>query len=243
MSSSQPIGAIFRINGLDRKDSMKHRRIQIAPSLLAADLSQLASEIKAIESAGVDAIHLDIMDGHFVPNLTFGFPVIERIRSLTKIPLDAHLMIENADCYIEKFARCGCDWISVHVEACMHLHRTLESIHEQKMKAGVAINPGTALIHVESVLDYCDFVLIMSVDPGYAGQKFIETSLDRVRNLKNMIGKRNVLVELDGGIRPTNFTEVYEAGVDIAVLGTGIFETKDYKKTVRELRALTHQTP
>ena len=211
--------------------------IQIAPSLLAADFSRLGDEIAALEKAKVDVLHLDIMDGHFVPNITFGFPVIESIRKLTKLPLDAHLMIENADRYLEEFKRVGCDWISVHVEASPHLHRTISRIKELGMKAGVAINPGTSLSSLSGILDFTDFILIMSVNPGFGGQKFISNSFDRVRELRKMLGNRKVQIQIDGGINKDNIHEAVTAGCDILVMGTGLFKLKNYSVSVPELRA------
>ena len=216
---------------------MKRHPIQIAPSLLAADLSRLGEEVHSLEQAGVDLFYFDIMDGHFVPNLTFGFSVIESLRRLTKLPFDAHLMIENADRYVEKFAEAVCNWVSVHVEACPHIHRTLQRIRSLGLKAGVAINPGTAISALSSVLDECDYTLVMSVNPGFAGQGFIGKALDRVRELKKDLGDSRVLIQMDGGIKVNNFVQVVEAGVDIVVMGTGLFEGKDYSKTVRTLRA------
>lgn len=214
----------------------KKEKFQIAPSLLAADLTRLADEIEALEKAGADLFHLDIMDGHFVPNLTFGFPVIEQMRSLTRLPFDAHLMIENPDNYLEEFAKVGCNWLSVHVEACAHLNRTINRIKELGMKAGVAINPGTSLSHLDAVLDEVDFVLIMSVNPGFGGQKFIPSSIDRVRELKNNIGKRPVKIQIDGGIKEANIHEVVAAGAEILVIGTGLLSAKDYSKAMKGLR-------
>jgi ribulose-phosphate 3-epimerase len=212
-------------------------KIEIAPSLLSSDFSRLGDEIRALEKAGADVLHLDIMDGHFVPNLTFGFPVIESIRKITKLPFDAHLMIANADRYLEEFKRVGCDWLSVHVEACPHLHRTVSRIRELGMKAGVAINPGTSLDTLDAVLGDVDYVLIMSVNPGYSGQKFISHSFDRVRELKKKIGTRAVRIQIDGGIKDANIREAVLAGAEIMVLGSGIFSAKDYSAQIAMLRA------
>ena len=216
---------------------MKRPGIMIAPSLLACDLTRIAEEVAAVEKAGADVLHLDIMDGHFVPNLTFGFPVLEAIRKLTKLPMDAHLMISNADRYLEEFARVGCKWLSVHVEACPHLHRTLSRIRELGMKAGVAINPGTSLFALESAIHYCDFVLVMSVNPGFGGQKFIPEMVERILELKKNLGGSKVMIQMDGGIKAENIGELYRAGVDCAVVGTGLFAQKDYKKTIAKLRS------
>ena len=209
-------------------------KVQIAPSLLAADLTRLGEEVAAVEAAGADVLHFDVMDGHFVPNLTFGFPVIEALRKITKLPIDAHLMIQNADAYLERFAQAGCNWLSVHVEACPHLHRTLSRIRELGMRAGVAINPGTPLSSLDAVLDGTDFVLIMSVNPGFGGQKFIDGTWDRVRELKKKAP--HVAIEIDGGIKESNAGQAIQAGAEILVVGTGLFGTKDYKATVKALR-------
>lgn len=176
------------------------------------------------------------MDGHFVPNITFGPPVIEKLRPLTKLPFDAHLMIENADRYLEDFQKAGCDWVSVHVEACPHLHRTLARIRELGMKAGVAINPGTSLAALDSVLGDLDYILVMSVNPGFGGQGFIPNSLERVKLLRKQVGS-NVLIEIDGGIKEHNIGDVHRAGADVIVVGTGLFSAKDYAERVKSLKA------
>lgn len=205
--------------------------------MLASDLSRLKEEVEALEKAGADVLHLDIMDGHFVPNLTFGFPVIESMRKHTKLPFDAHLMIQDADRYIDEFHRVGCNWLSVHIEACPHIHRTLGRIRDLGMKAGVAINPGTSLFALESVLKDIDYILVMSVNPGFGGQKFIAQSLDRVRELRKNLSDTKIKIQMDGGLKLENIKEVYEAGVDIAVVGTGIFGLGNYPKTISDLRA------
>lgn len=210
--------------------------VQIAPSLLAANFTKLAEEIQKLEKAGVDVLHLDIMDGHFVPNITFGFPVIEAIRKVTKLPFDAHLMIEDADRYLEEFKRVGCDWLSVHVEACPHLNRTLNRIKELGMRAGIAINPGTSLSALDGALFDADYVLIMSVNPGYGGQKFLPAAVDRVRELKKKIGAAKIEIQIDGGIKEQNAGEVVGAGASILVVGTGLLGTPDYAKTVQALK-------
>jgi len=210
--------------------------VQIAPSLLAANFTKLAEEIQKLEKAGVDVLHLDIMDGHFVPNITFGFPVIEAIRKVTKLPFDAHLMIEDADRYLEDFKKAGCDWLSVHVEACPHLNRTLNRIKELGMKAGIAINPGTSLSALDGALFDADYVLIMSVNPGYGGQKFLPSAIQRVKDLKAKIGTANIAIQIDGGIKEQNAGEVVAAGASILVVGTGLLGSSDYAKTVQALK-------
>lgn len=210
--------------------------VLIAPSLLASDLSRLGEEIAAIDKAGADVIHFDVMDGHFVPNITFGIPVIESVRKVSKLPFDAHLMISNADAYLDAFRKAGCDWLSVHVEACPHLNRTLQRIRELGMKAGVAINPGTSLSALDACLDDVDYVLIMSVNPGFGGQSFIGQSFDRVRELKKRLGSRPVKIQIDGGIKESNIGEAARAGVDIMVVGTGFFASKDYAVQMKKLK-------
>ncbi len=213
----------------------KSKSFQIAPSMLASDLSSLGEEIKQLEKAGIEVLHFDIMDGQFVPNITFGFPVLESLRKKTKLIFDAHLMIADADRYLEDFKKAGCDWLSVHIEACPHIHRTLQQIKKLGMKAGVAINPGTSLEQLNGVLDFADFILIMSVNPGFGGQSFIENSFERVKELKNRIGNRKVKIQIDGGIKKENIREAVVSGCDILVMGTGFFSFKDYKTAVAEL--------
>lgn len=224
---------------------MKHStisgRIKIAPSVLAGDLSRLAEEALAIERAGADFVHLDVMDGVFVPNFTFGPPVIAALRKQIRIPFDAHLMVQDPDRHIEDFVRAGCNWLSVHVEACPHLHRTLKRIQELGSKAGVAINPGTSLSAIDAVIGQADYFLIMSVNPGFAGQKFIPGSFDRVRELKNKLMGHPTPIEIDGGIGEANIDEAIAAGVDIAVAGTAVFGTKDYGKAIKSLQRGTIQ--
>jgi ribulose-phosphate 3-epimerase len=210
--------------------------IQIAPSLLACDLSKLGEEISAIDKAGADVIHLDVMDGHFVPNITFGIPVIESVRRYSKLPFDAHLMISNADRFLDAFKRAGCDWLSVHVEACPHLNRTLQRIRELGMRAGVAINPGTSLHALDACLDDVDYILVMSVNPGFGGQSFIGNSFDRVRELKKMLGSRKVQIQIDGGIKEANIHDAAQAGAECFVVGTGFFAATDYADQMKKLK-------
>lgn len=212
------------------------KKVLLAPSLLACDLSKLGDEIRAMESAGADILHCDIMDGHFVPNLTFGFPILERIRKLTKLPMDAHLMIENADRFLDDFARVGCNWLSVHIEACPHVNRTIQRIRELGMKPGIAINPGTALSSLDAVLPNVDFVLIMSVNPGFGGQKFIEGSFERVKELRAKLNPA-ASIQIDGGIKKENAADAVKAGADVLVMGTGLFAAADYKTAIQEVHA------
>jgi len=213
-----------------------NRKVLIAPSMLAADLSRLADEVQALEKAKADVLHFDIMDGHFVPNITFGIPVLESVRKKTALPFDAHLMITDADKYIDAFASIGCNWISVHVEACPHIHRTLSRIRELGMKAGIAINPGTSLSQVDSVLNEVDYVLVMSVNPGFGGQQFIPQTVKKLEELKQKIGKAKTTIEVDGGIKKHNIAEVASAGAEVIVVGTGLFEDKDYTAAIQQLR-------
>ena len=212
--------------------------IKIAPSILSADFSKLGDEIKAVEDAGADWIHVDVMDGHFVPNITIGPPVIESIRKVTDLPLDVHLMIENADCNIKSFADAGADILTVHVEACRHLNRTLQSIREHKVKAGVVLNPATPLSSLEEVLHEIDMVLLMTVNPGFGGQSFIPSMLDKISNLSDIMSNYEDEIELqvDGGVKPDNAGDIKESGATILVAGSAIFNSKDYTKAIQTLR-------
>lgn len=205
---------------------MNHK-IKIAPSLLSADFSILKDQILECENAGADIIHLDIMDGHFVPNITFGAPIIKSIRSVTHLPFDVHLMIENPDFYISDFVNAGADMISVHVEATMHLHRSLSLIKSFGIKSGIVLNPVTPLEFVYDALEYCDFVLLMSVNPGFGGQSFISSFIKKCERLANFINNNNltnVEIEVDGGIKADNIKQVVNAGANIIVSGSGVFE-------------------
>ncbi|RJQ68487.1 MAG: ribulose-phosphate 3-epimerase [Desulfobacteraceae bacterium] len=211
----------------------------IAPSILSADFTQLGQEIKAVESGGADWIHVDVMDGHFVPNITMGPLVVEAVRRSTALPVDVHLMIENPDRYIEAFAKAGSDYISVQVETCPHLHRTIHSIKEAGAKAGAVLNPATPLTCLDWVLADLDFVLIMSVNPGFGGQKFIPASLEKIRDLRIRIDKNglNTLIQIDGGINSRTVAQVVHAGADVLVAGSAIFGSGDYRSAIAQLKS------
>jgi ribulose-phosphate 3-epimerase len=218
--------------------------IEIAPSVLSADFVHLAREVEKVESAGANLVHLDIMDGHFVPNITIGPPVVASIRKITKLPLDVHLMIEKPDRYIDDFVKAGANWISVHVEADVHLDRTLRYLRENKILAGVALNPGTSLSTLDEVLSLADFILIMTVNPGFGGQKFIPSSLDKIRKLRKIIASNayNARIEVDGGIGANNLGDVIDAGAEIIVAGSAVFASpKGAAEAVRELREIAEQ--
>ncbi len=212
--------------------------VKIAPSILSADFSKLGEEIKAVEQAGADWIHIDVMDGHFVPNITIGPLVVEAVRKITELPLDVHLMIEDADKYIKDFAQAGADILTVHVEACPHLHRTIYHIKEQNVRAGVVLNPSTPLSSLEEVLHEIDMVLLMSVNPGFGGQTFISSLLDKTMNLKEIMGQyeHEFDLEVDGGIKVENAGEIKEVGANVLVAGSAIFNSKNYKKAIQQLR-------
>ena len=210
----------------------------IAPSILSADFSKLGDEIKAVEDAGADWIHVDVMDGHFVPNITIGPPVIESIRKVTSLPLDVHLMIENADRYIKSFSDAGADILSVQVEACPHLNRTIQIIEENKIRAGVVLNPGTPLSSLEEILHELDMVLLMTVNPGFGGQTFIPSMLGKISNLSDIMSnyENDIELQVDGGVKPDNAGDLKESGATVLVAGSAIFNSKDYKKAIKSLR-------
>src|SRR5687768_9339985 len=210
---------------------------EIAPSILSADFARLADEIKAVEEGGATVLHVDVMDGHFVPNITIGLPVVRSLRKATKLTLDCHLMITDPGTYAEQFVEAGADMVSVHVEADAHLHRTLTSIRKAGGKAGVAINPATPLSVLDEALPFADFVLVMSVNPGFGGQAFIHTATEKVRRLREMIESRGlqVRIEIDGGIDAGNILEVIEAGAQILVAGSAIYGKPSPADAVREL--------
>lgn len=210
---------------------------EIAPSILSADFSKLADDIRAVEEGGATVLHVDVMDGHFVPNITIGLPVVKSLRAATKMTIDTHLMIEEPSRYAVKFVEAGADMVSVHVEADVHLNRTLNAIREAGGKSGVAINPATPLVSLEEALPYADFVLVMSVNPGFGGQKFIPTVLDKVRRLKREIEDRGLStrIEIDGGIDSTNIADVIESGAEIIVAGSAVYGGGKPTEAVQEL--------
>lgn len=210
----------------------------IAPSILSADFSKLGEEVKAVEAAGADWIHADVMDGHFVPNITIGPLIVEAVQRVTALPVDVHLMIENPDRYIPAFAKTGASWISVQIETCVHLNRTVQLIKENGAQAGVVLNPSTPLETVEWILEYVDYVLIMSVNPGFGGQAFISNILDKIRALRRLIHDKglSVLIEVDGGVNDKNIADVSAAGTDVFVAGSAIFGSRDYHKTIQRFR-------
>ncbi|MCW5958738.1 MAG: ribulose-phosphate 3-epimerase [Pyrinomonadaceae bacterium] len=210
---------------------------EIAPSILSADFSRLGEEIAAIEKGGATVLHFDVMDGQFVPNITVGLPVLKSVRKVTEMTIDAHLMIEDPGNYAAKFVEAGADMVSVHVEADVHLQRTLTAIRDARGKAGIAINPGTPLVHLEECLPYADFVLLMSVNPGFGGQKFIPTMVDKLRRLRAMIDERGLAtkIEIDGGIDAGNIGEIVESGAEIIVAGSAVFGKRTPTESVKEL--------
>ena len=214
--------------------------LKLAPSILSADFGHLAEDVKKIEEGGADYIHVDVMDGHFVPNISFGAPVMKCLNGKTNLPYDVHLMIENPDRYIEDFVTDKTEYITVHQEACVHLHRTVQNIKSMGIKAGVSINPATPVSTLECILPDVDLVLIMSVNPGFGGQKFIPGALEKVRKLAEIKKAQNLgfAIEIDGGIALENIKEVVDAGVEIAVAGSAVFKAEDITERVREFKRL-----
>jgi len=211
----------------------------IAPSVLSADFSKLGEEIKKVEKGGADIIHLDIMDGRYVPNITFGIPVVESIRPITELPFDAHLMIVEPEKYVEDFIKAGVNMISFHMDATIHSHRLVEKIKNLGAKAGVVLNPATPVNTLEEIIHYIDYVLIMSVNPGFGGQKFIPQTLQKVKKLKILMeetGRTDILIEIDGGIKEENIREVSAAGVNIFVAGSSVFKAENPAEAVKKLK-------
>lgn len=212
----------------------------IAPSILSADFSKLGDEIEAVEKAGADWIHIDVMDGHFVPNITIGPLVVKSVRKITKLPFDVHLMIENPDRYVGDFIDAGADIITVQVESCTHLHRCVGMIKDAGAKAGVVLNPATPLSSLEWIVADVDVILIMSVNPGFGGQSFIPSTLDKIRSLRRILEEKSLspIIEVDGGVNKDTIADIAAAGADVFVAGSAIFGTPDYHKTVTTLRHL-----
>ena len=212
----------------------------LAPSVLSADFAKIADEVKLVESAGADVIHLDVMDGHFVPNITIGPKMVKDVRKVTKLPLDVHLMISDPGKYVPAFVEAGADWISVHYEAAIHLDRLIHHVKDHGCKAGVVINPATVINVLDEILHIADYVLLMSVNPGFGGQKFIETSVSKARRLKEKISAigSGTFIEMDGGIGTDNMKKLQDAGVDVFVCGNSVFGSKDPAKTVKEMKKI-----
>ncbi|MGG3882490.1 ribulose-phosphate 3-epimerase [Brevibacillus panacihumi] len=213
--------------------------VKIAPSILSADFACLGEEIQDVERGGADWIHVDVMDGHFVPNITIGPLIVDAIRPVTKLPLDVHLMIEEPDRYIPQFAKSGADWITVHQEACRHLHRTIHLIKEQGVKAGVVLNPATPLVTIESMLPDLDMVLLMTVNPGFGGQKFIPSVVAKIRELRRLLDERglgHVEIEIDGGVNKETARQCIEAGATVLVAGNAVFNQPDRAQAIAAIR-------
>jgi ribulose-phosphate 3-epimerase len=211
---------------------------KISPSILSADFNRLGEEVKAVEKGGADYIHVDVMDGHFVPNITVGPLIVETVHRITSLPLDVHLMIQNPDDFLETFIEAGANILTIHVEAVVHLHRTLTEIKKKGALAGISLNPATPLCAIEPALEYADLALVMTVDPGFGGQEFISSLLPKIEQLRRLIDKKGWKVELevDGGIKIENIGQVAKAGADVFVSGSGLFKTADYGKTINAMR-------
>lgn len=211
----------------------------IAPSILSADFARLAEEVARVEEAGADWLHVDVMDGHFVPNLTIGPPVVEALRKVTSLPLDVHLMMTNPDAFIGEFAEAGADYLTVHVETCPHLHRTVQLIKERGVKAGVTLNPATSAMTLAEIVREADLILIMSVNPGFGGQQFIASSLHKIAEVRALIDRTHshALLEVDGGVKPDNAESILSAGADVLVAGSAVFSHHDYAAAITALRA------
>jgi len=212
--------------------------VKIAPSILAADFAKLGDEVRAVEKAGADWIHIDVMDGHFVPNLTVGPEIVKAVNGVTELPLDVHLMIEDPDKYVGEFAEAGADILTVHVETCPHLNRSIQNIKDHQVRAGVVVNPATSLSLLEEIINDVDLVLLMSVNPGFGGQKFIPSVLDKIQCLREIIDAcgGGIDLQVDGGVTPENAQSIKEAGANVLVAGSAIFNGGNYKKTIAKLR-------
>ncbi|MCE9624521.1 MAG: ribulose-phosphate 3-epimerase [Deltaproteobacteria bacterium] len=212
----------------------------IAPSILSADFSRLGEEVRAVEAAGADIIHFDVMDGHFVPNITVGPLVLEAVRKITKLPIDAHLMIDHPDQYVADFIKAGANYVSVHVEASRHLHRSIQLIRSLGAKAGIALNPHTPIASMGYILDEVDFILVMTVNPGFGGQKFIPAAFKKVAELDQLRREHGLSfqIEIDGGVKVDNIAEISRAGVDIFVAGSAVFNSGNYQETVQAMKRL-----
>ncbi len=210
----------------------------IAPSILSADFAKLGEEVRAVEAAGADWIHVDVMDGHFVPNITIGPMIAAAVRKITTLPMDVHLMIENPDNYIKEFIKAGADYIAVHAEACTHLHRTIQLIKESGAKAGVALNPATSPSCLEWVINELDLIVLMSVNPGFGGQSFIKSTLEKIKVLRKMIKNMESppLIQIDGGVNPKTIEDISLAGADVFVAGSAVFGSSDYQATIAKLK-------
>jgi len=209
--------------------------VRISPSILSADFSKLGEEIKAVEQAGADMLHLDIMDGHFVPNITFGPTVVAAIKSVATVPLDVHLMIENPDYYIDEFVSVGADILTLHVESCLHMQRALRLVRDRGVKSAISLNPSTPVGSLKYLLQDLDMVLVMSVNPGFSGQKFIPQVMEKIRHARELVGP-DMDIQVDGGVTPSNAAEIVRAGANILVAGSAVFSQPDYSKAIAALR-------
>lgn len=223
---------------MNNKETGITETIKIAPSLLAADFTNIEKEIKAITEAGADLLHLDVMDGHFVPNLTFGLPIIKQIKKICDIPLDVHLMVTNPEIYLDDLADWGVEYVSFHQETVFHIHRQLSVLRDKGVKAGVALNPATPVETIFPVLEYMDFILLMSVNPGFGGQKFLPLVLDKIKKIKTELKRRNLSLEIqiDGGVNAETIDSLREAGADILVAGSYVFGGDDYRQRIESLK-------